>query len=345
MSLLAERWARAQKTGNSSAKQVLIELAHCLNGKTGECYPGRDYLEQVTELQPKTISRATGLLVSLGLVRKEYVKGNSIRYTFPTFNPTEWASERRGEIDLSRKGEIDLSRKGETAPTQNAPEETDRAKTPQQIGRNRPDSEGEIAPADRAKSPHKHEKNKERTGKEQIDVAPPEIAPDAHAPDMPPEFSDPYFTDQLFAEAEIEAAQSAAVIVETPKTKPRKKRVKAEGEDSDRRTPLTLTELPDEWRAYCEKTAPRLDPDRVWAEFEEYRKNRAKGDQRYARDWFMTWRNEVQKYSRAEEWLLKKVLRDGVSPKRPARLSDRTDLPANFDQLPEWQQVMIENGC
>lgn len=83
MSYAAEQWARAQKVGNARAKQVLIELAHCLNGKTQQCTPGIAYLRQVTELNEKTITKATDYLQEKGFIRKSYVKtstGRGISY-------------------------------------------------------------------------------------------------------------------------------------------------------------------------------------------------------------------------------------------------------------------------
>lgn len=83
MSYAAEQWARAQTVGNARAKQVLIELAHCLNGKTHQCTPGIAYLRQVTELNEKTITKATDYLQEKGFIRKSYVKtstGRGISY-------------------------------------------------------------------------------------------------------------------------------------------------------------------------------------------------------------------------------------------------------------------------
>lgn len=83
MSYAAELWARAQTVGNARAKQVLIELAHCLNGKTQQCTPGIAYLRQVTELNEKTITKATDYLQEKGFIRKSYVKtstGRGISY-------------------------------------------------------------------------------------------------------------------------------------------------------------------------------------------------------------------------------------------------------------------------
>lgn len=83
MSYEAEKWARQQRVGNARAKQVLIELANCLNDETGLCCPSRDYLHDVTELKAETISNATAHLERIGLIKKHREscsKGIRIRY-------------------------------------------------------------------------------------------------------------------------------------------------------------------------------------------------------------------------------------------------------------------------
>lgn len=127
MSYAAERWARAQTVGNARAKQVLIELAHCHNNRTGQCTPGRQYLHKVTELKLSTISTATAHLESIGLIKKEGGQGVGISYSFPTFKYEKWASEG----------------KAESVPTT-------RAETVPEVGPN---------------SAHKQERNKKRTSK------------------------------------------------------------------------------------------------------------------------------------------------------------------------------------
>lgn len=99
MSYAAERWARAQTVGDARAKQVLIELAHCMNSRTGLCNPGREYLHVVTELKLSTISAATTRLEQLGFIRKIGSKGVSLRYEFPKFDPEEW-KESKAETGL-----------------------------------------------------------------------------------------------------------------------------------------------------------------------------------------------------------------------------------------------------
>lgn len=105
MSYAAERWARAQRVGNARAKQVLVELANCHNGKTGKCTPGIKYLHEVTELKEDTISTATNFLQSKGFIKKTYVaveKGRAISYELLGFNPQEW--ERKKTEDSTENG-------------------------------------------------------------------------------------------------------------------------------------------------------------------------------------------------------------------------------------------------
>lgn len=117
MSYAAEQWARAQTVGNARAKQVLIELAHCLNGKTQQCTPGIAYLRQVTELNEKTITKATDYLQEKGFIRKSYVKtstGRGISYAIC------YAGEdapKTGGMDTSKTGGMGTPKTGGTDTT------------------------------------------------------------------------------------------------------------------------------------------------------------------------------------------------------------------------------------
>ena len=122
MSYAAERWARAQTVGDARAKQVLIELAHCMNSRTGLCNPGREYLHVVTELKLSTISAATTRLEQLGFIRKIGSKGVSLRYEFPKFDPEEW-KESKAETGLGTESYSVQNRtrgEAETVPTTKA---------------------------------------------------------------------------------------------------------------------------------------------------------------------------------------------------------------------------------
>ena len=174
MSYAAERWARAQRVGNARAKQVLVELANCHNGKTGKCTPGIKYLHEVTELKEDTISTATNFLQSKGFIKKTYVaveKGRAISYELLGFNPQEW--ERKKTEDSTENG---------LTPNRGNPEsvgtpETGATDSPENGGTGTPEFGGETG-------------NKNRERNREVMCAP------SGAP-QPPEMSDDEIADLL----------------------------------------------------------------------------------------------------------------------------------------------------
>lgn len=96
MSHEAEKWARSQTVGNSTAKAVLKELAFRLNGKTGLCCPSVKTLCKDLEIKKdETVLNALVRLESIGLITRSFErgeKGNIVRthFAFPTFNPEDW---------------------------------------------------------------------------------------------------------------------------------------------------------------------------------------------------------------------------------------------------------------
>lgn len=174
MSYAAERWARAQRVGNARAKQVLVELANCHNGKTGKCTPGIKYLHEVTELKEDTISTATNFLQSKGFIKKTYVaveKGRAISYELLGFNPQEW--ERKKTEDSTENGLTQNRGNPESVGTP----ETGATDSPENGGTGTPEFGGETG-------------NKNRERNREVMCAP------SGAP-QPPEMSDDEIADLL----------------------------------------------------------------------------------------------------------------------------------------------------
>jgi hypothetical protein len=71
MSHDATSWARKQQVGNASAKFLLMMLADYA-GSDYSCWPRQETLAALTEMTERTIRRATGLLVTQGLIRVFY---------------------------------------------------------------------------------------------------------------------------------------------------------------------------------------------------------------------------------------------------------------------------------
>ena len=115
MSYDAEKWARSQRVGNSSAKFVLIELANALNRDSGKCYPSIDALEEATELNRKTVIAATKFLEEKGFItkRRTFVNGKQvIYYGFPSFNPEDWGAKHQS----TENGTLESAENGTSLP-------------------------------------------------------------------------------------------------------------------------------------------------------------------------------------------------------------------------------------
>ena len=210
MSYAAERWARAQRVGNARAKQVLVELANCHNGKTGKCTPGIKYLHEVTELKEDTISTATNFLQSKGFIKKTYVaveKGRAISYELLGFNPQEW--ERKKTEDSTENGLTQNRGNPESV----GPPETGATDSPETGATDSPENGGTGTPEFGGETGNK---NRERN--REVMCAP------SGAP-YPEDFDQSLF-DEAQREAQLAGEKPNTVKAEAPKhrtTTPRKK--------------------------------------------------------------------------------------------------------------------------
>lgn len=217
MSYAAERWARAQRVGNARAKQVLVELANCHNGKTGKCTPGIKYLHEVTELKEDTISTATNFLQSKGFIKKTYVaveKGRAISYELLGFNPQEW--ERKKTEDSTENGLTQNRGNPESV----GPPETGATDSPENGGTGTPEFGGETGNKNR-------ERNREvmcaPSGNSSANAA---VASAQAQTPYPDDFDQSLFDESLYEEARSMGSEPNTVKAEAPKrrtTTPRKK--------------------------------------------------------------------------------------------------------------------------
>ena len=286
MSYDAERWARSQKVGNASAKFVLIELASALNRNDSECYPSIDTLEEVTELNRKTVIASTKLLEEKGFIKKRRTFENGkqrIYYSFPMFNPSEWAlkqSTKNGTLESTENGTLlDQSTKSGTfQSTENGTTESTKNGTLESTV---------FGPVTRNKNKEKEQGIGTRS------VAP---SPD-HFPD-------------------------ATKKIEEPKPK---------RTTTDRGSRLTITELPDDWKAFAEQEEPDLDPKRLFENFKDYW-NGLSGAKAIKKDWKGTWRNFVRSFHNAEDWKRRPMLKRAPthSSSRPGQFVEKKQSERDY---------------
>lgn len=253
MSYAAERWARAQRVGNARAKQVLVELANCHNGKTGKCTPGIKYLHEVTELKEDTISTATNFLQSKGFIKKTYVaveKGRAISYELLGFNPQEW--ERKKTEDSTENGLTQNRGNPESVGTP----ETGATDSPENGGTGTPEFGGETG-------------NKNRERNREVMCAPSGNS-SANAAVASAQAQTPYpedFDQSLFDEARSMGSEpNVEITIEAPAPAPQKRKA------APRRRPATPcpfdadASIPDEYKAIAEKVGIG-NPQQVFSAF------------------------------------------------------------------------------
>ena len=137
MSYAAERWARSQTVGNSTAKAVLRELAFYHNGQTGLCCPSVSKIARVLEVKKAdTITAAIKRLEEGGFISREFIRdpetGQILRteYALIGFVASEWVS----------------SKNQDTSPEDQDTSPEDRGTVPQKRGIGSPEKRGEGSP-------------------------------------------------------------------------------------------------------------------------------------------------------------------------------------------------------
>ena len=69
MSFKHSAWAWEKKGLSATQKLVLLSLAHCINSKTGKCWPSNKQVGQHTGLHPVSVSIAIKKLREKGLIK------------------------------------------------------------------------------------------------------------------------------------------------------------------------------------------------------------------------------------------------------------------------------------
>ena len=102
--------------------------------------------------------------------------------------------------------------------------------------------------------------------------------------------------------------ESAAAVVEPSREEKRKAPARDKG------TRLEIDALPDEWRDYCLKVEPELDPQRVFEDFRDYWRSLS-GAKAIKTDWRAVWQTHVRSFRNAPEWKRNPVLKKAVESK------------------------------
>lgn len=297
MSYAAERWARSQKVGNASAKFVLIELANALNRESGKCFPSIDALQKATELNRKTVIAATKFLEERGFITKQRSFANgkqTIYYGFPSFNSADWDAKKSTE-----SGTLESTENGTLLDesTRIGTLESTEIGTTESTKTGTHDSTENGTFESTVFGPVTGNKNREiEQGSRTRNSLPAQA---------------PWETDLLSTDV--------------------KKIDKPKRQATDKGSRLSITELPDDWKAFAEQEEPDLDPKRLFENFKDYW-NGLSGAKAIKKDWKGTWRNFVRSFHNAEDWKRRPMLKRAPthSPSRPGQFVEKKQSERDY---------------
>lgn len=285
MSYAAERWARSQTVGNSTAKAVLRELAFYHNGQTGLCCPSVSKIARVLEVKKAdTITAAIKRLEEGGFISREFIRdpetGQILRteYALIGFVASEWVS----------------SKNQGTSPEDQSTSPENRGTVPQKRGRGSPEKGGEGYPENQDVTRNKNKEEEQGIGT---------------GNSLPAQA--PWETDHF---------DNTVKKVEKPKR-----------QATDKGSRLSITELPDDWKAFAEQEEPDLDPKRLFENFKDYW-NGLSGAKAIKKDWKGTWRNFVRSFHNAEDWKRRPMLKRAPthSSSRPGQFVEKKQSERDY---------------
>lgn len=110
-----------------------------------------------------------------------------------------------------------------------------------------------------------------------------------------------------------------------------KKVEKPKRQATDKGSRLSITELPDDWKAFAEQEEPDLDPKRLFENFKDYW-NGLSGAKAIKKDWKGTWRNFVRSFHNAEDWKRRPMLKRAPthSSSRPGQFVEKKQSERDY---------------
>lgn len=301
MSYAAIDWAMPKVIKDVNAKSCLVVLAYHHNKETGLCCPSISTIaDEMGVRSLNTVRKAIGVLVEMNLLTMSREFGDrgeilSTRYTLnlqsEAFKPVR---KKKGVVHDVKEGH-----------------EVKEVHDVKEGGS--PNEGGVVHLVQGGSSSHEGgvvhvvNPNKEvEQGKEQITGTEKETRNSLPA-------QAPWETDHF---------PDATKKIEEPKPK---------RTTTDRGSRLTITELPDDWKAFAEQEEPDLDPKRLFENFKDYW-NGLSGAKAIKKDWKGTWRNFVRSFHNAEDWKRRPMLKRAPthSPSRPGQFVEKKQSERDY---------------
>lgn len=295
MSYAAIDWAMPKVIKDVNAKSCLVVLAYHHNKETGLCCPSISTIaDEMGVRSLNTVRKAIGVLVEMNLLTmsREFGDRGEILSTRYTLN---LQSEAFKPV-RKKKGVVHDVKEGHEVKEGGSPNE---GGVVHLVQGGSSSHEGGVV--------HVVNPNKEvEQGKEQITGTEKETRNSLPA-------QAPWETDHF---------DNTVKKIEKPKAK---------RTTTDRGSRLTITELPDDWKAFAEQEEPDLDPQRLFENFRDYWTGLS-GAKAIKKDWKGTWRNFVRSFHNAEDWKRRPMLKRAPthSPSRPGQFVEKKQSERDY---------------
>ena len=313
MSYAAIDWAMPKVIKDVNAKSCLVVLAYHHNKETGLCCPSISTIaDEMGVRSLNTVRKAIGVLIEMNLLTMSREFGDrgeilSTRYTLnlqsDAFKPLK-----------KKKVVVHDMKEGHEVKEVHDMKEGHEVKEVHDMKEGGSPSEGGVVHLVQGGSSsheggvvHVVNPNKEvEQGKKQITGTEKETGNSLPA-------QAPWETDHF---------PDATKKIEEPKPK---------RTTTDRGSRLTITELPDDWKAFAEQEEPDLDPQRLFENFHDYW-NGLSGAKAIKKDWTATWRNFVRSFHNAEDWKRRPMLKRAPvhSPSRPGQFVEKKQSERDY---------------
>lgn len=293
MSYEAMHKVRASGLTDRTQVDVLEALAFFHNGKTGACFPSTEAIARISRVNDRTVRLTLKVLHDLGFISSVQMPGQKRYFTLHLDRlPTSEAQQEPAPLQEVTGGQENAGGEESTPLYETTPLQ-------EITGEGCKKLQGTPAKTYRGplqKLTPEQGINKESNKEEEQGSLP------AQAPWET--------TDQL--SADVKKIEKPKKIV-------------------DRGSRLTITELPDDWKAFAEQEEPDLDPKRLFENFKDYW-NGLSGAKAIKKDWKGTWRNFVRSFHNAEDWKRRPMLKRAPthSPSRPGQFVEKKQSERDY---------------
>ena len=293
MSYEAMHKVRASGLTDRTQVDVLEALAFFHNGKTGACFPSTEAIARISRVNDRTVRLTLKVLHDLGFISSVQMPGQKRYFTLHLDRlPTSEAQQEPAPLQEITGGE-------EPAPLQEITGGEEPAPLQEITGEGCKKLQGTPAKTYRGplqKLTPEQGINKESNKEEEQGSLPAQA---------------PWETDHL--------------------TNDGKKVEKPKRQATDKGSRLSITELPDDWKAFAEQEEPDLDPQRLFENFRDYW-NGLSGAKAIKKDWTATWRNFVRSFHNAEDWKRRPMLKRAPvhSPSRPGQFVEKKQSERDY---------------